>query len=207
MRKNRKVWILFLCLTAAVAAFLIWNQRKEKSRSLAEFTRSEGPSSCAFGDLNYYLPEGCTQELVEVVKLSDWQRIHREKKGQYPDGIRFSVGGTEVGGIDSYYLPENPDWNFGHWVEDLGLWEFEDESLGYSGGSSLYGLWETEFFTDLPGGAPPAVQRYHYFFVSEDQTMAYDLWFDLLTVDRALMDAIVQSCAVGSWGHNVVETP
>ena len=189
--KRKPVWIVLVLVVLAVLA--VWHQKKADSKSVAELTYWEGPSSCGFGDLLYDLPEGCTQEMRELVKPSALEK----GEGQYPYGIRFSVDGAEIGGIDSYYLPENPDWNFGHWVEELGLWEFEDETLGYSGSSSIYAKWEMEFFTDLPGGAPPAVQRYHYFFVSEDQTMAYDLWFDLLTADPGLVDTIVQSCTVG----------
>lgn len=184
-RKKKMLWLLWV--PAVLAVLFWWYQTKGNKENMTEATFWEGPSSCSVGDLNYLLPEGCTQE-------------------QHPDGIRFSVEGVEVGGIDSYSVPENPDWNYGHWVEQLGLREFGDETLGFSGSSSVYAMWEMEFFTDLPGGQPPAVQRYHYFFLSEDMTMAYDLWFDLLTVDRTLMDTIVHSCSVGNRGHNPVET-
>ena len=175
-RKKKMLWLLWV--PAVLAVLFWWYQTKGNKKNMTEATFWEGPSSCGVGDLNYFLPEGCTQE-------------------QHPDSIRFSVEGVEVGGIDSYSVPENPDWNYGHWVEQLGLWEFEDETLGYSGSSSLYAIWEMEFFTDLPGGQPPAVQRYHYFFVSKDMTMA----------EHPIKGATVGSIAAITNGSPVLSPP
>lgn len=203
--KKRRLLLGIVC--AVVLAAVMWGMFREKGDpSLEEMTHTQGPCSCAFGDLNYYLPEGCSQAMTELQELSDWERMHREKKGMYPDGIVFSSEEKVFGGIRSFYLPENSSVSGNDWIHELGLPEFEDETLGWFGGSSVYGLYQMEFFTDLPGGAPFDVHSMHYFFLSEDGTMAYDLWFDLLAGQEKFMQTILESCAVGSWGHNPVET-
>lgn len=209
MKKGKKrLWAGCLCAALCLGVMLLLFPKKEAT-SLAEMTRWEGPSSCAVGDLNYYLPEGCTQEQVEVLELKDRERLKylEAKKGIYPYAEVFREGETVVGGINSYFLPENVDLTNLKWLEDLGLWEFEDETLGYFAGSGAGCDWEIEFFTDLPGNPPNQVLRKHYFFLSEDMTMVHDLWFDMMGVDSEIYRQILDSCIVGGGRHREVATP
>lgn len=206
--KKPKVWVSLICIAACAAIVLVCALNPEQEEALADMTRTEGPCSCGVGDLNYYLPEGCTQEGVETMELNDWERkrVLEEKQGIYPYAVIFKEGETTVGGVNSYYLPESfTPANF-TWIEELGLWEFEDETLDHFTSSGIEYAWELEFFTDLPGDVPDEVLRKHYFFLSEDMTMAYDLWFDLLKVDNGIYRQILDSCVVGGGSHKSVET-
>lgn len=204
--RRPKLWVSIVCIVLCIIIGLACALNPEEEQSLGEMTHWEGPSSCAVGDLNYYLPEGCAQEQVETMELSDWElkKVLEEKKGIYPYAVVFKEGETTVGGINRYHLPESfTPANF-DWIEDLGLWEFEDETLGHMAGSGTDYVWEIEFFSDLPEDAPDQVLRKHYFFLSEDMTMAYDLWFDRMTVNEGIYQQILNSCVVGGDSHKPV---
>ena len=205
MKKGKKtLWIGCLCAVLCIGAALFL-LREKKDPTLAEMTRWEGPSSCAVGDLNYYLPEGCSQEQVEILELKDREMLKylEAKKGIYPYTEVFREGENVIGGINSYYLPESFTPAQFDWIEDLGLWE----TLGHYGESGSEYVWSVEFFTDLPGDPPDKVQSRHYFFLSEDMSMVYDLWFDMLSVDSEIYRQILDSCRVGGGRHWEVATP
>lgn len=204
--KQPKLWVSVLCVVVCIAIGLACALNPEEEQSLEEMTRWEGPSSCAVGDLNYYLPEGCTQESVETMEVNDRERrkIMKEKKGIYPYQVIFTTDAGTVGGIRSYYAPENFSGLTFDGIRELGLMEFDNPTLGWSGGGSVAAEYELEFFTDLPGNDPFEVNTKHYFFLSEDMTMVYDLWFDLLTVENGIYQQILQSCVVGGGSHKPV---
>lgn len=209
MKQGKKIrLVVCLCFVLCIGAVLLLSRKKEEP-SLEEMTRWDGPSSCAVGDLNYYLPEGCSQEQVEVLELKDREMLKylEAKEGIYPYAEVFRQGEIVVGGINSYFLPESFDPTNLEWIKTLGLWEFEDESLGYFAGSGIGYDWEIEFFTDLPGDSTDKVLRKHYFFLSEDMSMVRDLWFDMMTVDEGICRQILDSCVVGGGRHREVAMP
>lgn len=209
MKQGKKIRLIgCLCVLLCIGAMLLLS-RKGEEQPLGEMTRWEGPSSCAVGDLNYYLPVGCAQEQIKTMEVSDreMKKVLEEKKGIYPYALVFKEGENTVGGIIRHYLPESYTPAEFDWIQDLGLWELEDETLGHFGGSGIGYVWEMEFFTDLPGDPPDQVLRKHYFFLSEDMTMVYDLWFDMMTVDEGIYRQILDSCVLGGGRHREVAMP
>ncbi|MBP3684715.1 MAG: hypothetical protein J6J12_07115 [Oscillospiraceae bacterium] len=206
--KRPRVWVSVLCVALCAVIGLVCALNPEEDVSLEEMTRMEGPTSCASDDLNYYIPEGCTHEMVDSLQLNDWQlkRALKEKKGLYPYNVVFKQGQTIVGGINRYYLPESYTPAHFDWIEDLGLWEFEDETLGHYGESGREYVWSLEFFTDLPEDVPDKQLRRHYFFLTKDNTMVNDLWFDMMEVDNSIYRQILDSCVVGGSSPKQVET-
>lgn len=124
--------------------------------------------------------------------------------GQLPEGyawkydddrnIVFTRGRDIVGGVVRYPIPEgvyDPKDTHFDWLFDVGIPDFEDESLIYMGGiTSGDNGWAAEFASDVPEGQEPSVYRHHSCQVGEDEV--YDIWFDMLCIDRSVIVAILQ---------------
>lgn len=123
---------------------------------------------------------------------------------QLPEGIDFEKQegktaivkeDTVVGGLDCYPKPDVQYDPHYRWIHDLPLWENSDETLGYSGGGSLYGDWELHYFTDLPPDQKTTeVERFHTFYVKEE--FVYDIWFDSLRLDSDTIITILETIEI-----------
>ena len=112
------------------------------------------------------------------------------------NGVTITEGGKVIGGIDIYAIPGGSQTAYDpyfRWLENLGIPDYEDENLAYSGSSSPYGNWMMHFESDVPPGEPRTVDRHHTFFVSH--TKVYDVWFDLVVTDNTTKDRILAALA------------
>lgn len=116
--------------------------------------------------------------------------------GQLPEGfawnteedgsIRFTRNGKTVGGIVTYPIPDgvydpNDRWFF--WLERVGIADYSNPALCYSGGTNYDGIgWYAEFTSDVPPGTPQTILHCHTFYASE--TTVYDFWLDGLLADE-----------------------
>ncbi len=178
--KKPSVWMTVICLVVCcyIGAICALNPKQD----VPDFPTMNGPVSCGTGDLYYEVPEGCVIEPAERT-IKDC-------------GNTLITDGTNtIGGVNVYNAPDmtQEDW----WTQ-LGLQEYEDGTLSYFGCNWAGGIYSVEFFTEMPEGTPRTVDRDHYFFLSEDGAYVYDMWFDLLTVDPEVKEAILSSANVGS---------
>ena len=99
--------------------------------------------------------------------------------------IRFTDGANTVGGITGYKIPEgvyDPYDDAFLWLEDVGIPDYEDSSLVFWGGITMFGGgWKATFASNVPEGAEITVMRTHYFRPSGD--VVYDFWLDELLLD------------------------
>lgn len=197
--KKPKVWVSVLCLVLCVAVVAVCALNPESEESIADMTRTtnDGPTGSAYGDLHYTLPGGITHEMREAEGV-DYEKGQENRNHYNPF---WSLNGVEFGGIVDYILPEGAYITGSDWIHSLDLWEWEDETLGYSGGGSISSVYELEFFTDVPPGTEvEQVNRKHYFFYSDYGNRVYDIWFDMTVADPALVEEIVSSASVGHDG-------
>lgn len=187
--KKPKVWVTALCVVLCVVVLAVCALNPEDEQDIGELTRVSGPHSIGYGNLYFRLPEGLTSELEEREHTSKDDGIHDYRE-------IFTDGTNVIGGVCQYPLPEGADLTRLDWVDDLDLPEWKDETLGYFGGSSIYGDYEFEFFSDVPEGVERTVLRNHYFFLDTDNTV-YDIWFDELTVDNGTIDEILRTVGLG----------
>lgn len=97
-------------------------------------------------------------------------------------------GSMIVGGIIPYTIPEgvyDPEARAFAWLEDVGIADFEDETLYYAGGMTSGNFGWGADFQSLPVGSEPTVDRHHVFYPVEN--VVYDIWFDMLLIDRNTM--------------------
>ena len=104
-----------------------------------------------------------------------------------PDGsIRFTDGSNTVGGITGYKIPEgvyDPYDDAFLWLEDVGIPDYEDSTLVFWGGITIFsGGWKATFASNVPEGAEITVMRTHYFRPCGD--VVYDFWLDELLLDN-----------------------
>lgn len=200
--RKPKVWVSILCGALCILILAVCALNPKEEQSLAEMTRttSEGPTGCAYGELHYTLPGGITHELREIPEeqyKEEYKKVRRGEQARNLQNTFWSVDGVEIGGITDYLMPEGCTIANMRFVDFLDLWELKDDSLGQSGGGSVYADYQMEFFTDVAPGTPiDPVRREHYFYFSEDCTRIYDIWFDLLTVDPNVMEAILKSANI-----------
>ena len=187
--KKPKVWVTALCVVLCVVVLAVCALNPEDEQDIGELTRVSGPHSIGYGNLYFRLPEGLTSELEEREHTSKDDGIHDYRE-------IFTDGTNVIGGVCQYPLPEGADLTGLDWVDDLDLPEWKDETLGYFGGSSIYGDYEFEFFSDVPEGVERTVLRNHYFFLDTDNTV-YDIWFDELNVDNGTIDEILRTVGLG----------
>ncbi len=130
---------------------------------------------------------------VETQVLAETKKITLENdplpEGYFEDldengNIIFSDETNTVGGIICYAIPEgiyNPEDGVFHWLEEMGIPDYEDPNLIYLGGiTSGDKGWAAEFTDDPDNEANRTVYRRHTFQVVEDRV--YDIWFDLLKI-------------------------
>lgn len=201
--RKPKVWVSILCGALCILILAVCALNPKEEQSLAEMTRttSEGPTGCAYGELHYTLPGGITHELREIPEeqyKEEYKKVRRGEQTRNLQNTFWSVDGVEIGGIVDYLLPEGKSMANSDWLHEIDLPEWEEENLGHSGGSSNYGVWELDFFTNVPPGTEvEPVQRRHVFFVDYEEERIYDIWFDLLTVDNNVMEEILESASIG----------
>lgn len=132
-----------------------------------------------FGELYITLPEDCT---------------YREEQNV----VEFFQGETLIGGMAAYQVPKDVDWSSDGWLWGQ-LEDGNDPNLGYMGGSSNYGDYEVNFFTDVPPGTEiEKVDRLHTFFYTGDLKTVYDIWFDNLVTTNTLRNSILET-VTGAW--------
>lgn len=149
--KKPKLWVSTLCLILCIAVFAACALNPTEEESTLSEVMSEYPFS--------------------LDKLPEEYSVEQDKKGN----LLFSDGTNTVGGITRHPPTEDAYLNFG-WVNQLDLWEWEDETLGHYASGSSDGIWTLEFFSDVPEGTPKTVNRRHTLFPTE--TVIYDIWFD-----------------------------
>lgn len=122
--------------------------------------------------------------------------------GQLPQGYNygfdkdlnlvFAWGGHVVGGVISYTIPEglyDPQDKSYHWLEEMGIPDFEDPNLIYLGGmTDGDNGWSADFADDARNEANRTVERHHSFRVVEDTL--YDIWFDLQNISWESMQEL-----------------
>ena len=129
--------------------------------------------------------------LVDASKLPGEYEVQETESGS----LLITENGTVIGAIDTYPIPEDTVFDpFCRWLEDLGIPDYETEGLCRMGGGSLYGNWEMHFESDVPPGVESTVSRYHTFYVGT--TQVWDVWFDLMIIDRATMDILLKALTV-----------
>jgi len=161
-------------------------------------------------------------QLRKNIVFSDWipeQQIQEAPPvavsripGQYgceakENGFTITEGNQRIGGIDIYAIPGGSQTAFDpyfRWLENLGIPDYKDETLCYSGSSSPYGDWMMHFESDVPPGVPQTVNRHHTFFVNT--TQVYDVWFDLMATNNTTKDAIL-SALTGQEAQNADTVP
>lgn len=130
-------------------------------------------------------------QLVDPTKLPVGYEVEKLESGR----LQITENGKVIGAIDTYPIPEDTVFDpFFHWLEDLGIPDYETEGLWRMGGGSLYGNWEMNFGSDVPPGVEATVDRYHTFYVGK--TEVWDVWFDLMVIDRATMDTLLKALTV-----------
>lgn len=130
-------------------------------------------------------------QLVDYAKLPVGYEVQVQESGS----LQIRENGTVIGAIDIYQIPEDTVFDpYYRWLENLGIPDYETEGLWRSGGGSLYGNWEMNFGSDVPPGVESTVDRYHTFYVGN--TKVWDVWFDLMVIDRATMDNLLKELTV-----------
>jgi hypothetical protein len=129
-------------------------------------------------------------QMVDSSKLPAGYEVLEE-----PDRLLITDNGKIIGAIETYPISNDMIFDpYYRWLETLGIPDFETEGLCRSGGSSLYGNWETHFESDVPPGVESSVSRYHTFYVGK--TKVWDVWFDLMMIDRTTMDSLLKALTV-----------
>ena len=151
------------------------------------------------------MDENTKTSMLESIWIKDDFNIPDENKwvtaagaspvqvGDLPDGynygfdgdrnIVFAWGNKAVGGVKSYLIPAglyDPEDGVFHWLEEIGIPDYEDPNLIYLGGiTSGDNGWAAEFADELDEGKR-TVYRSHTFLVVGDTL--YDIWFDMLKI-------------------------
>ena len=129
--------------------------------------------------------------LLDYTKLPQGYELQKLESGS----ILITENGKTIGAIDTYLIPE--DWMYDpyyRWLETIGIPDYETDGLCRSGGGSLYGNWEMHFESDVPPGVESTVSRYHTFYAGKSKV--WDVWFDLMVIDRATMEILLEALTV-----------
>ena len=130
-------------------------------------------------------------QLVDASKLPVGYEVQETKSGS----LLITENGTVIGAIDTYQIPKDTVFDpYYRWLENLGIPDYETEGLWRSGGGSPYGNWEMEFGSDVPPGVESTVDRYHTFYMGNSKV--WDVWFDLMVIDRSTMDNLLKALTV-----------
>ena len=119
---------------------------------------------------------------VQIGLLPDGYNVGYDRE----KNLIFAWGSNAVGGVMEYPIPEGVydpyDRSF-FWLEEMGIPDYEDKSLVYTGGMTAGDNgWVAEFASDVPSGTPVTVHRRHTFYVVGNRL--YDVWFDLMRISR-----------------------
>ena len=163
--KKPKLWVSALCLILCIAVFAACALNPAEEENTLSALMSEYPFS--------------------LDKLPEEYSVEQDKEGN----LLFSDEINTVGGITRHPPTEDAYLNFG-WVSQLELWEWEDETLGHYAVGSSDGVWNLEFFSDVPEGTPKTVNRRHTFFPTE--TVIYDIWFDGMLLEYETQMQLLQ---------------
>ena len=126
--------------------------------------------------------------LLDYTKLPQGYALQESESGS----LLITENGEIIGAIDTYLIPEGSLHDpYYRWLETLGIPDYETDGLWRSGGGSLYGNWEMHFGSDVPPGVESTVSRYHTFYVGKNKV--WDVWFDLMMIDRATMDILLEA--------------
>lgn len=129
--------------------------------------------------------------LVDYTKLPQGFELQKLESGS----LLITENGKTIGAIDTYLIPEDGMYDpYYRWLETIGIPDYETEGLCRSGGGSLYGNWEMHFESDVPPGEKSTVSRYHTFYVGI--TKVWDVWFDLMMIDRDTMEILLEVLTV-----------
>lgn len=129
--------------------------------------------------------------LVDHSKLPVGYEVQETESGS----LLITENGTVIGAIDTYQIPKDTVFDpYYRWLENLGIPDYETEGLWRSGGGSPYGNWEMEFGSDVPPGVESTVDRYHTFYMGN--STVWDVWFDLMVIDRSTMDNLLKALTV-----------
>ena len=129
--------------------------------------------------------------LVDSSKLPAGYEVQELESGR----LQITENGNVIGAIDTYPIPKDTVFDpYYRWLETMGIPDYETEGLWRSGGGSLYGNWETHFGSDVPPGVESTVSRYHTFYVGQNKV--WDVWFDLMMIDRNTMDTLLKALTV-----------
>ena len=139
------------------------------------------------------------EQVIQEVPLIDLTRLPQGYtcEAQENGSIRIFKDSTVIGAVDVYSIPggEQTDWDpYFRWLGSLGIPDLSDDSLWCMGGSSLHGNWEMHFGSDVPPGQVETVDRYHTFYVG--RTKVWDVWFDLMVIDRSEMDMLLDAITI-----------
>lgn len=187
--KKPGLWASIVCVVLCAAVLVACATNPKEKEALEDMTRTYGPASVGVGELFYTLPEGYSIEMQESANQPGGNITQYEQVIKKDDVI--------IGGVVDYPTPEMvlSESNSGEWFTALGLWEAAEDSLGYMGGSSAYGDYEMNYFSDVPPGEAITVNNHHTFFITED--IVYDIWFDKLVADDQVMENILRSVTIG----------
>lgn len=158
--KKPRLWVSLLCGVLCVAVLVACGVNPEEDHTTTQETEQLS------GGYGLITPEDC-----DVV----------EENGK----TVFRKDGVVVGGVDIYTIPEgvyDPGDKTFLWLEKVGIPDYADSSLCYSGGmSGVSGSWEAEFVSDVAPGETVTVKRWHNFVPMDGKV--YDLWVDCLLAD------------------------
>lgn len=160
--KKPKLWVSILCGVLCAGVLVACGVNPGGDTDVV----SVGDSKALTGAYGLVTPDDC-----EVV----------EEQGR----TVFYKDGKIVGGLEIYPIPEGvydpEDKNF-FWLEKVGIPDYEDSSLCYTGGiTEANNGWDAEFASDVPPGETVTVRRRHSFFAVDGKV--YDLWVDCLQVN------------------------
>lgn len=112
--------------------------------------------------------------------------------------IVFAWGGHVVGGVITYSIPDglyDPQDKTYHWLEEMGIPDFEDPDLIYLGGmTDGDNGWSADFSDDARNEANRTVDRHHTFRVVGDTL--YDIWFDQQNISWESMQEVVSAISL-----------
>ena len=177
MKSERSVFSIILCL------FLLAGCAEKADISQQTVPAETAPASA--------VTEPTEIQLLDYTKLPQGYELQEQESGS----LLITENGKSIGAIDTYLIPEDAMYDpYYRWLETLGIPDYETDGLCRSGGSSLYGNWEMYFESDVPPGVESTVSRYHTFYVGKNKV--WDVWFDLMIIDRATMDMLLEALTV-----------
>jgi len=177
LKSARSILIAILCL------FLLTGCSKKMEASQQAALVETAAATAA--------PEPTEIPLLDYTKLPQGYELKELESGSF----LITENGKTIGAIDTYMIPADAMYDtYYRWLETLGIPDYETDGLCRSGGSSLYGNWEMHFESDVPPGVESTVSRYHTFYAGK--TKVWDVWFDLMMIDRATMDILLEALTV-----------